>query len=143
MFFQLKTALQSKCENQGEVCCRKDSFHNAPITIDVDDSKEEETDYYTYYDDNEDTKESVSNTGKGPVCNVRVRKVEEDELLPRISSVQGGAAEAEFGEWPNMCIVLREYEDYKGDSFDLYQCGASLIAPGIVLTSAHCVTYVL
>ena len=83
----------------------------------------------------------MPSTGNGPVCNINIRKVDQYELAPRISSVQGGAEEAEFGEWPNMCIVLREYEDYKGDTFDLYQCGASLISPGIVLTSAHCVEY--
>ena len=79
-----------------------------------------------------------SSLGKDPVCQLSIRKVQ-DDLLPRISGTSG-AQEAQFGDWPNMCIVLKESE-FNGDSFDLYQCGASLIAPGIVLTAAHCVEY--
>ena len=79
-----------------------------------------------------------SSLGKDPVCQLSIRKVQND-LLPRISGTSG-AQEAQFGDWPSMCIVLKESE-FNGDSFDLYQCGASLIAPGIVLTAAHCVEY--
>ena len=79
-----------------------------------------------------------SSLGKDPVCQLSIRKVQ-DDLLPRISGTSG-AQEAQFGDWPSMCIVLKESE-FNGDSFDLYQCGASLIAPGIVLTAAHCVEY--
>ena len=77
-------------------------------------------------------------SGNDPVCQLSIRKVQND-LLPRISGTSG-AQEAQFGDWPSMCIVLKESE-FNGDSFDLYQCGASLIAPGIVLTAAHCVEY--
>ena len=59
---------------------------------------------------------------------------------PRISGVLGEETPS-FGEWPHMCIILR-HSEHNGEKFDLYQCGASLISPGIVLTAAHCVEYV-
>merc|ERR1719410_2098775 len=43
--------------------------------------------------------------------------------------------EAEFGEWPHMCMVLHDPEPNAKN----YLCGASLIAPGALLTSANCV----
>jgi len=52
--------------------------------------------------------------------------------------------ESQFGEWPHMCAVLAEepvaqVPGYAGepDTVNLYQCGGSLIAPGVILTAAH------
>ena len=50
-----------------------------------------------------------------------------------------GKRDTQFGEWPHMCAVLREIALGATEKVQTYICGASLIAPHIVLTAAHCV----
>ena len=53
-------------------------------------------------------------------------------------SAGAGLEQANFGEWPNMCLILRKlFNPVSGEEEIYYQAGASLIAPNIVLTAAH------
>jgi len=50
--------------------------------------------------------------------------------------------EANFGEWPHVCAILNHVQvglDDENELVPVYVCGASLIAPQVVLTSGHCV----
>lgn len=54
--------------------------------------------------------------------------------------VRPKTGEAKFGEWPHVCAILKK--ELIGDEtspLKIYQCGASLIDYGIVLTAAHCI----
>ena len=42
----------------------------------------------------------------------------------------------QFGEWPFMCLI---YKGVNTLTFDEFECGATLLTPGVVLTAAHCV----
>ncbi len=48
-----------------------------------------------------------------------------------------GATSAQFGEWPHMCMLFRAANG--PDDFSVFECGASLVAPGMAMTAAHCI----
>merc|ERR1711936_1166765 len=103
----------SKCPGFLDVCCKDPDFIPPPIDI---------TKVYT------------------PKCGRR----NNNGLGVRIQGFS--ESESQFGEWPHMCAILHstpleEEAGYAGEpeTVNLYQCGGSLIAPGVVLTAAHCV----
>merc|ERR1712168_34494 len=103
----------SKCPGFLDVCCKDPDFIPPPIDI---------TKVYT------------------PKCGRR----NNNGLGVRIQGFT--ESESQFGEWPHMCAILHstpleEEAGYAGEpeTVNLYQCGGSLIAPGVVLTAAHCV----
>merc|ERR1712223_1671957 len=49
------------------------------------------------------------------------------------------ADEAEFGEWPHVCALLKKEDIGNGEPLKIYECGASLIDDQVLLTAAHCV----
>ena len=51
-----------------------------------------------------------------------------------------GKHSTQFGEWPNMCAIYISKEGTNASSSS-YLAGASLIAPGIVITVTHHVMY--
>jgi len=54
--------------------------------------------------------------------------------------VRPKTGEAKFGEWPHVCAILKkELIGEETGPLKIYQCGASLIDYGIVLTAAHCI----
>jgi len=56
----------------------------------------------------------------------------------RIQNVNSYDSSTQFGEFPHMCAVLKK-DIIGGEERNLYTCGASLIAPGVIMTAAHCV----
>ena len=69
-----------------------------------------------------------------PKCGFR----NHNDAVVRIGGGQE-TVEAGFGEWPHMCIILRQVitpDTGEEESWE-YAGGASLIAPNIVLTAAH------
>ena len=139
----------------GDVCCRKDTFYNKPFDVASTTSKTPEITTRQDVLPRDSLGQSTASTTPDITtsqdlppqvsldqvsrCGLR-NQPKPDLLSPRIA---GGdeTEEATFGEWPHMCIILK-HTQFDGDAFDLYQCGASLISPGIILTAAHCVAYV-
>ena len=59
----------------------------------------------------------------------------DNELFVRV--LGDGSIDTSFAEWPHVCILY-----FKNQTIEKFVGGASLIAPGVILTAAHKVEYV-
>lgn len=103
----------SMCMGDLEVCCREEDVRDAPVTP-VDSMR---TDL-----DNNLTVRYQPSCGRHNVDGVGIRIAE--------------AESTQFAEWPHMCLL---FSGPATTSFNTFQCGASLIAPSLVVTAAHCI----
>ena len=81
---------------------------------------------------------SSSTTNTITVANLNSRARERSQIsVPRFRTWPG--------KWPHMCALLQKVNTSSidgddGDPVTVYVCGASLIEPGVLLTSANCVS---
>ena len=70
-------------------------------------------------------------------CGVRNLDQKNDTkiLIERVLN-NNGIFQTTFGEWPHVCSLYTKLETRSGDTVE-FVGGASLIAPGIVITAAH------
>jgi len=110
--------LETACEEPTKVCCQTPSRF-------IDDQDPETPENPA----SEKKFEPIQNK-----CGVRNRGSGSNELeVPDIG-------QSEFGEWPHVCALLRfESVIADGEPVKLYECGASILNTGVVLTAAHCV----
>jgi len=141
-------AITSKCGKLLEVCCQHPDNARTNEVVE-DDLSGGDDDYVDDDDDNifgGDYPEGVvTNIGDGGggtdedifgedspgQCGKRNSK--------KKTNLNSSVKEAEFGEWPHVCAVLKK--EYIGENDQLvkvYHCGASLISAGVVLTAGHC-----
>ncbi|XP_040570649.1 phenoloxidase-activating factor 2 [Lepeophtheirus salmonis] len=108
----------SKCPGYLEVCCRHPDFStNSPQTTTPEPVTQPPK-----------PRSYVPECGRRNVGGVGVR-IQNDKYK----------GSTQFGEWPHMCALLEIQAVAYGEDINKYVCGASLIAPGVVLTGAHCV----
>lgn len=157
------------CPGSLDVCCKDPDFKKQePLTqttqeedVTSEESKEELTDPYTGdggLEREESSEESEEVQEKDDAVVIEPYTNEPEPFKPRcgrrnsfglgvrIQNYQDD--EAQFGEWPHMCAILRrEIIGGGGDGYSqqkeaeeevmVFQAGASLIGAGVVLTGAH------
>ena len=78
------------------------------------------------------------NENKQPIYKPKCGRRNDLGVGVRIHSKNPNESKTQFGEWPHMCAIL-QLSQVGGREVNLYVGGASLIAPGILLTAAHVV----
>lgn len=101
---------ENECPSYMDTCCEKDVLIEPPPTY----------------------KPTPPPTEDHQTCGLR----NADGLGFRITG--NSAGESEYGEFPWMMAVLRE-DKIMESTLNVYECGGSLIAPNVVMTTAHCV----
>ena len=85
---------------------------------------------------------NISNRGPSKTCASKAQHVPrcgqhniDGSGLLRISNLIEGKEATQFGEWPHACVLYKK-TPFGRDSVQ-FLGGASLIAPGIVVTATH------
>ena len=135
--------LASKCPSYLEVCCRHPDYDEYDITV------RPSTNRPITKAPPKVTTPGPSGSGDpnsclGTSCPYRQRcgRHNAGGIGVRIQNLDKFSGSTQFGEWPHMCAILKKSQ-VGGREVNLYVGGASLIAPGILLTAAHVVKYVL
>jgi len=130
--------LASKCPSYLEVCCRHPDYDEYDITVRPV-TKPSTNRPPRVTTPNPHTNPDPNNCfGKSCPYRQRCGRHNEGGLGVRIQNLDKFSAGTQFGEWPHMCAVLK-LSQVGGRQVNLYVGGASLIAPGILLTAAHVV----
>jgi len=123
--------LETACDESTKVCCQTPSgfidSQDPPQDVDVEPSERRPgLAEFTQ-------KHSCDLPSGIKLCGNRNRgSVSNDLEVPAIG-------QSEFGEWPHVCALLRSEPDDGGEPVKIYECGASILNEGVVLTAAHCV----
>jgi secreted trypsin-like serine protease len=131
--------LASKCSSYLEVCCRHPDYDEYDITVRPATVKPS-TPAPKEPSPRPPVTEDPNNCIGASSCPYRQRcgRHNSGGIGVRIQNLDKFSGSTQFGEWPHMCAILKKSQ-VGGREVNLYVGGASLIAPGILLTAAHVV----
>jgi len=130
--------LTSKCPSYLEVCCRHEDYEDDPLPTRPPPATRRPT---TPRPTRPPTTLAPTNQCSGRNCPYRQRcgRHNTGGVGVRIQNIDRFSGSTQFGEWPHMCAILSKSQ-VGGREVNLYVGGASLIAPGVLLTGAHVVS---
>jgi hypothetical protein len=141
--------LTSKCESYLEVCCRHEDYEfdavptrPPPRTTEPPITRQPTT-LAPFPNNPNNNNNNNNNQCPGRNCpyapyRQRCGRHNPGGIGVRIQNLDRFSGSTQFGEWPHMCAILNKSQ-VGGREVNLYVGGASLIAPGVVLTGAHVV----